>query len=163
MNQLANKYLQIICILIIIFSFGTFECYGQDQVSNEFDEVYNIGKQIAEGVALSIVTGLSLVDQDLEYSFTAEPDIFTYQENTWPILDVIVETQSKKIGDSKITFVLVLEIEKSSNVVVGTVKNVKVNGQADESLNILNNTMYIETEEGTKQVQLINGQLSLVK
>jgi hypothetical protein len=56
-----------------------------------------------------------------------------------------------------------LEIDQTSGTVVATLKNIKVDGEAEPSLEIMNNTMYIETEEGTEQVQLIDGELHFVE
>jgi hypothetical protein len=72
-----------------------------------------------------------------------------YQGNTWPILDVIVDTESRKLGNNKVTFVLLMEVDRKTQVIMGTVKNTRVNGNPQNNFSILNNTMYIETEEGT--------------
>lgn len=163
MIHIIKKYINIIWILFIIFALLSPACFGQNQAKNEFEEIYIVGRQIAEGVSLSILTGLSALDQKLQYSFETKRDIFTYRGNTWPILDVILKTESQKIGNTIITYVLLLEVDQNSQIIAGTVKNIRANGEVDESLNILNNTIYIETKEGTEQVQYINGQLSLVE
>ena len=71
--------------------------------SQEYDpayrEVYDIGKDIAEGINLSILTGLSLVDDELQYSDRYLNETFTFEENTWPIINVFIDIESQIIGD----------------------------------------------------------------
>tara|TARA_Y100000310_G_C20018697_1_gene506390 strand:- start:12 stop:527 length:516 start_codon:yes stop_codon:yes gene_type:complete len=127
-----------------------------------FDNSYEIGRQIAEGLILSIVVGMSIVDDKLVYSDEIKETTFSYGGNTWPILDVLIETESKLIGNNKIKFVLLLELGPDGTV-VGTVKNMIVDGSTDNMFSMMNNTMYVETEEGTEQVQLIGGELHFVE
>ena len=42
-----------------------------------------------------------------------------------------------------------MEVDRKTQVIMGTVKNTRVNGNPQNNFSILNNTMYIETEEGT--------------
>ena len=127
-----------------------------------FNSSYEIGHQIAEGLILSIVWGMSIVDDELLYSHEISESTFSYSGNRWPILDVTIETESNVIGNSIIIFVLLLELGDDGTV-VATVKNMKVDGLAENSFSALNNTMYVETEEGTEQVQLIEGELYFVE
>lgn len=122
-------------------------------------EIYSIGTEIAEGVGTSLAVGFSLMDSDLTYEIKTSNDEFTLEENTWPIIDVSVIVKSEVLSSPKITFVLLLEVDHSSGTVVGTVKNIKADGLANPSLDLMNNTMYIETNEGTEQVQIIEGEL----
>jgi hypothetical protein len=157
-----KNVVRILPVLLVILTWATL-CMGQSSPDNQYTETHSVGKQIAEGVSLSIVTGLSALDQELKYSLETKKDTFTYQGNTWPILDVAIDTESQKLGNNKITFVLLMEVDQGTQVIVGTVKNVKVNGKTGGNLAALNNTMYIETEEGTEQVQMVNGELRYVE
>ena len=135
--------------------------------SQEYDpayrEVYDIGKDIAEGINLSILTGLSLVDDELQYSDRYLNETFTFEENTWPIINVFIDIESQIIGDIGIKYFLLLENDQNG-VVVGTVKTMRVDGDYDDPfLTMLNNTMYIETDDGTEQVQIIDDQLYFVE
>tara|TARA_Y100000746_G_C15218341_1_gene332310 strand:- start:10 stop:465 length:456 start_codon:yes stop_codon:yes gene_type:complete len=135
--------------------------------SQEYDpayrEVYDIGKDIAEGINLSILTGLSLVDDELQYSDRYLNETFTFEENTWPIINVFIDIESQIIGDIEIKYFLLLENDQNG-VVVGTVKTMRVDGDYDDPfLTMLNNTMYIETDDGTEQVQIIDDQLYFVE
>ncbi len=67
------------------------------------------------------------------------------------------------MSNPNITFVLLLEIDNSSGTKAGTVKNIKVDGLPDPSLELMNNTMYIKTVEGIEQVKLIDGELRIVE
>jgi len=125
-------------------------------------DIYDIGTKIAEGVGTSIVAGLALVDAELTYDIETSNDKFSADGYTWSIIDVVIPIESEKLSNPKITFVLFLELEKSQGIVVGTVKNIKVDGSSEPSLEIMNNTMYIETEEGTEQVQMVDGELYFV-
>ena len=128
-----------------------------------YREVYNIGKDIAEGINLSILTGLSLVDDELQYSDRYLNETFTFEENTWPIINVFIDIESQIIGDIEIKYFLLLENDQNG-VVVGTVKTMRVDGDYDDPfLTMLNNTMYIETDDGTEQVQIIDNQLYFVE
>ena len=128
-----------------------------------YREVYDIGKDIAEGINLSILTGLSLVDDELQYSDRYLNETFTFEENTWPIINVFIDIESQIIGDIGIKYFLLLENDQNG-VVVGTVKTMRVDGDYDDPfLTMLNNTMYIETNDGTEQVQIIDDQLYFVE
>mgnify|MGYP000176804383 FL=1 len=105
---------------------------------------------------------MSIVDDELLYSHEISESTFSYSGNRWPILDVTIETESNVIGNSIITFVLLLELGDDGTI-VATVKNMKVDGLAENSFSAFNNTMYVETEEGTEQVQLIEGELYFVE
>jgi len=126
------------------------------------DNSYEIGRQIAEGIILSIVVGMSIVDDELVYSDEIKETTFSYGGNTWPILDVIIETESKLIGNNKFKFVLLLELGPDG-AVVGTIKNMTVDGSTVNVFSMMNNTSYVETEEGTEQVQLIKGEMHFVE
>ena len=152
-----NKYIEKKLSLLLLVSFLLSSCSNQ-----EFDKVYSIGNEIAEGVSTSIMVGLSVVDPGLIYKIETSNNEFTYEDNTWPIIDVSVNVESEVLSNPKITFVLMLEIDPITESVVGTVKNVKVDGEVEPSLQMMNNTMYIETEEGTEQVQLIDGKLNFI-
>ena len=153
-----NKYIEKKLCLLLLVSFLLSSCSNQTH-----DKAYRIGKEIAEGVSTSIIVGLSVVDPALSYEIKTSNDEFTHEYNTWPIIDVSVNVESEVLSNPKITFVLMLEIDPITESIVGTVKNVKVDGEAEPSLEIMNNTMYIETEEGTEQVQLIDGELNFVE
>jgi hypothetical protein len=144
----------ILSSLLMLFAFVLISC--QEQKNNE---IYSIGTEIAEGVGASLAVGFSLMDSDLTYEIKTSNDEFTLEENTWPIIDVSVIVKSEVLSSPKITFVLLLEVDYSSGTVVGTVKNIKADGLANPSLDLMNNTMYIETDEGTEQVQIIDGEL----
>ena len=149
---MKNKF--ILSSLLIFFAFVLIGC--EEQKNNE---IYSIGTEIAEGVGTSLAVGFSSMDSGLTYEIKTSNDEFTSQGNTWPIIDVSVIVKSEVLGSPKITFVLLLEIDNSSGTIVGTVKNIKADGLTDPSLEVMNNTMYIETDEGTEQVQIIEGEL----
>ena len=127
------------------------------------NEIYSIGTEIAEGVGTSLAVGFSLMDSDLTYKIITSNDEFTSQGNTWPIIDVSVIVKSDVLSNPKITFVMLLEIDNSSGTIAGTVKNIKADGLADSSLDVMNNTMYIKTDEGIEQVQIIDGELRFIE
>jgi len=127
------------------------------------NEIYSIGTEIAEGVGTSLAVGFSLMDSDLTYKINTSNDEFTSQGNTWPIIDVSVIVKSDVLSNPKITFVMLLEIDNSSGTIAGTVKNIKADGLADSSLDLMNNTMYIKTDEGIEQVQIIDGELRFIE
>ena len=141
-----KKIIRIFTVLLFL-SFITTSCNEQAE-----DTIYSIGAEIAEGVGTSLVVGFSAIDPDLTYEIETSNDEFTVQGNTWPIIDVSVNVESKVLSNPKITFVLMLEIDQTSETVVATLKNIKVDGEVEPSLEIMNNTMYIETEEGTEQI-----------
>jgi periplasmic protein TonB len=132
-----------------------------EQIDN--NEIYSIGTNIAEGVAASLAVGFSSIDSGLTYEVKTSNDVFTSQGNTWPIIDVSVIVNSEILSNPNITFVLFLEIDNSSGTKAGTVKNIKVDGLPDPSLELMNNTMYIKTVEGIEQVKLIDGELRIVE
>jgi protein TonB len=132
-----------------------------EQIDN--NEIYSIGTNIAEGVATSLAVGFSSIDSGLTYEIKTSNDVFTSQGNTWPIIDVSVIVNSEILSNPNITFVLLLEIDNSSGTKAGTVKNIKVDGLPDPSLELMNNTMYIKTVEGIEQVKLIDGELRIVE
>lgn len=127
-----------------------------------FDSFYEIGRQIANGLILSIVMGMSLVDEDLLYSYDIEETTFSFDGNTWPVLDILIETESKLIGKNEIKFVLFMEVGPNGTT-VGTIKNMTVDSSTENLFSSMNNTMYVETDEGTEQVQLIDGNLYFVE
>jgi hypothetical protein len=157
-NYIIMNNLYKITLTGLFISFLFLSCSNQ-----EYDKAYSIGKEIAEGVSTSIMVGLSVVDPGLQYKITTSNNEFTFEDNTWPIIDVSVNVESEVLSNPKITFVLMLEIDPITKSVVGTVKNIKVDGEAEASLEIMNNTMYIETEEGTEQVQLVDGKLNSIE
>lgn len=133
----------------------------QEQNSYE-NQIYDIGTQIAEGVSASLAIGMSSIDPSLEYEMETSNDKFSAQGHTWPIIDVLIKIQSQKLNNPQLTYVLLLEIDNATNTIVGTVKNIRSDGKRDEALEGMNNTMFIETSEGTEQVQFINGELQTV-
>jgi len=147
--------------VLSVFLFVSFVLTSCDEQTE--DTVYSIGSEISEGVGTSLAIGFSAIDPDLTYKIETSNDEFTEQGHTWPIIDVSVIVESKVLSNPKITFVLLLEIDQITESVVGTVKNIKVDGAVEPSLEIMNNTMYVETEEGTEQVQLIEGELHFVE
>ena len=151
---MIGKVIYKILLISLIYSQGYDPAYR---------EVYDIGKDIAEGINLSILTGLSLVDDELQYSDRYLNETFTFEENTWPIINVFIDIESQIIGDIEIKYFLLLENDQNG-VVVGTVKTMRVDGDYDDPfLTMLNNTMYIETDDGTEQVQIIDDQLYFVE
>ncbi len=152
-----KKLIKFFGVLLFI-SFVSTSCDEQTE-----DTVYSLGTEIAEGVGTSLAIGFSEIDPDLTYEIETSNDEFTAQGHTWPIIDVSVNVESKVLSNPKITFVLMLEIDQTTETVVATLKNIKVDGEAEPSLEIMNNTMYVETEEGTEQVQLIDGELHFVE
>ncbi len=152
-----KKLIKILGVLLFI-SFVSTSCDEQSE-----DTVYSLGTEIAEGVGTSLAIGFSEIDPDLTYEIETSNDEFTAQDHTWPIIDVSVNVESKVLSNPKITFVLMLEIDQTTETVVATLKNIKVDGETEPSLEIMNNTMYVETEDGTEQVQLIDGELHFVE
>lgn len=129
-----------------------------------YARVYQVGKEIAQGVGLSLVVGIAYSDPDLKYSIESKEDVFSVAGITWPILHVIVNIESKKIGDNKITFALFLETEEGvGTIIVGTVMNIRANGKVEQVLAVMNNHMFVETEEGTREVTLVEGELYFVE
>jgi len=152
-----NKFIKSLVVLIFL-SFIITSCNEQSE-----DTIYSIGTEIAEGVGTSLAVGFSSLDPELEYEIKTSNSEFTSQGNTWPIIDVSIIVESTVLNNPKITFVLLLEMDQTEGTIVGTVKNIKVDGEAEPSLEIMNDTMYVETEEGTEQVQLIDGELHFVE
>jgi hypothetical protein len=144
--------------LLLIASTVLSACSGKSE-----DTVYSIGVEIAEGISTSLAVGFTSIDPNLEYEIQTSNDEFTSGEYTWPIIDVTINTKSEVLNSPKITFVLLLEMDENYGTVVATLKNIKVDGKVDPSLEIMNNTMYVETDEGTEQVQLIDGELYFVE
>jgi hypothetical protein len=151
-----KKIITVFGVLLFV-SFIITSCGEQSK-----DTVYNIGTEIAEGVGTSLAIGFSVADPDLDYEIVTSNSEFSSEGHTWPIIDVSINVESSVLGNPKITFVLLLEIDQTDGTVVGTVKNIRVDGNQEPSLDVMNNTMYIETEEGTEQVQLVNGELQIV-
>jgi len=151
-----KKTLTVLGVLLFVSLIFT-SCGEQSE-----DTVYSIGTEIAEGVGTSLAIGFSAVDPDLVYEIVTSNSEFSAEGHTWPIIDVSINVVSSVLNDPKITFVLLLEMDQTDGTVVGTVKNIKVDGNQEPSLDIMNNTMYIETEEGTEQVELVNGELQIV-
>ncbi len=149
-----SKFLGVLLFILFVST----SCNEQSE-----DTVYSIGTEIAEGVGTSLAVGFSEIDPDLTYEIETSNDEFTAQGHTWPIIDVTINTKSEVLNSPKITFVLLLEMDQNDGTVVATLKNIKVDGAVEPSLEIMNNTMYVETEEGTEQVQLIDGELHFVE
>jgi len=126
-------------------------------------QIYEVGKKIAEGVSLGIIVGMSSADPDLKHEISTFQDKLTVQGNTWPILDVTIDIKSNLLQIQKITFVLLLEVDKTDGTIVGTAKRFLADGKQDANLDIMNNKMFIESEEGTHQVQVINGVRHIVE
>jgi hypothetical protein len=132
---------------------------------NNKSAVYALGREIAEGVALSIVTGMSVVDSDLEYEFDYKNETVARQDHTVLFIDVLIKITSQKIAANNISFDLILNRQPAGDsgfgYVLGIVKNIKVDGHNDNNgmLNALHNSMFIETDEGTVQVGIQNGRL----
>ena len=145
-----KRLLLIVLLLSVGFSQESDEKRSVKDVL--FDNSYEIGRQIAEGLILSIVVGISIADDELVYSDEIKESTFSHGGNTWPILDVLIETESKIIGNNEIKFVLFLELGPDE-IIVGTIKNMTVDGSTDNVFSMMNNTMYVETEEGTVLVQ----------
>lgn len=145
-------------VAMLFVSFVTTSCDEQAE-----DTIYSIGTEIAEGVGTSLAIGFSSLDPELDYEIETSNSEVTSQGHTWPIIDVSIIVESTILNNPKITFVLFLEMEQTEGTIVGTVQNIKVDGEAEPTLEIMNNTMYIETEEGTEQVQLIDGELHFVE
>ena len=79
------------------------------------------------------------------------------------IINIFIDIESQIIGDIEIKYFLLLENDQNG-VVVGTVKTMRVDGDYDDPFfTMLNNTMYIETDDGTEQVQIIDDQLYFVE
>ena len=136
---------------------------GTPKTASTVADVYAIGEEIAEGLVGSIDTGLKSADSGTACEFTTKRDKLAVQQHTFPILDVRMECTDKK-STFKIGWVLIMEMDK--NVPVATVKMVKLNGKAVDSSNAfhaLNNTMYVETDEGTEQVKRVGGKLVFVE
>ena len=120
-------------------------------------EIYKIGNEIAEGVGTSVAIGITSSDPDSKYKINKSEGKFSFQGNTWPIIDVSIDIDSALLRNPKITFTLLLEADQSSGTIVGTLKNIRADGEKSQPLEGMNNTYYIETEEGTEQVTLENG------
>jgi hypothetical protein len=161
------KYIVVIIAVLLSLWFFYFEPNLSpekvkiEQIDN--NEIYSTGTNIAEGVAASLAVGFSSIDSGLTYEVKTSNDVFTSQGNTWPIIDVSIIVNSEILSNPNITFVLFLEIDNSSGTKAGTVKNIKVDGLPDPSLELMNNTMYIKTVEGIEQVKLIDGELRIVE
>jgi len=153
MNKIIKSFVVLLFLSCIITS-----CNEQSE-----DTIYSIGAEIAEGVGTSLAVGFSSLDPELDYEIKTSNSEFTSQGHTWPIIDVSIIVESTVLNNPKITFVLLLEMEQTEGTIVGTVKNIKVDGEAEPSLEIMNDTMYVETEEGTEQVQFIDGELHFVE
>lgn len=127
------------------------------------ERVYSIGEEISEGVALSIVIGLATADEDLKYEISRIRDEFTHQNYTWLLIRSAIDIQSKTLNNMHITFWLALEVNPSDGVVIGTVKRMMLDGEKNEYLSLMNNKMFVETEEGTVQVALKNGKIKYLE
>ena len=126
------------------------------------DGIYDIGKRIAVDLGLTLATGMKMFDPKVEYDMTARADTFSAQGYTWPILRVNVNIKSEALANPKITFVLLLEKDKSVGTIVATLKNIRVDGKKNQALEIMHNTMYAETENGTEQVKIVNGKIESI-
>jgi hypothetical protein len=128
-----------------------------------FKKAYGSGKQIAEGIAKAIMGGMAKTDPKIKYDLEIKETTFTHEGNTWPILDVKIETKSQKIENLKLTFVLLLEKDQGSQTIVGTIKNIRINDDPKNAFSKFNNIMYIMTEKGIKRVQTVDGKLQIVE
>ena len=149
-----NVFLCLLFVFFIVPQVGASE--PKRITSTDMQDVYAVGNEIAEGVALSFGEGLKLVDSGVKYSIEHENDTLTVQPHTWPIIETTIMFSGTRIGSGKASFVLFLEV--GYGTVVGTVKHIKVDGELQQDSPLLN-TMFIETEEGTEQVMLNNGKL----
>ncbi len=128
--------------------------------NSKYNNYYIYGDKIAEGVSLSMVTGMMVTDPKLTYLTTFVHDTLTIKNNTWPLIEVTTKVYSKIIGDIVITYYLLME--QGANNIVGTVKRIKVNGNPKNSLIIMNNKMFIEDDIGTRQVQVKDGKIQII-
>ncbi len=115
--------------------------------------IYTTGKKIAEGVGTSFAYGSLIIDPELDYKIITKNNKIGKQ----PVINVELAIKSTILRNPKYTFLLFLEQKNTPKLIVGTVKQMKVDGHSTPSTNIMNNTMYIETKEGTEQVKLLNG------
>ncbi len=122
-----------------------------------------IGKQIADGVATSIVEGMKLVDPGLDHDLSISPKDIGNGNHSWRMIDAVIDVKSKVMKDPKITFTLLLEIDSSSDQVIGTVAEINCDGKPNAMLNGMKNKMFTETTEGTEQVELVDGQYRSVE
>jgi hypothetical protein len=119
----------------------------------KYSKYYPTGLEIAEGLSLSIKTGMTAIDPNLVYTLETKKGVFAFEGNEWPIVDVQISIESKLLNNPIITYKILLEEDKSGTI-VGTVKVVRADGKEDPSLKYLENTMYIGNKEGTQQVVL---------
>ncbi len=123
----------------------------------------DIGKQIAVGVATSIVEGMKLVDPELDHTLSISPKDIGDGNHSWRMIEAVIDVKSKVMKNPKIAFTLLLEIDSSSDQVIGTIAEIKGDGKPNAMLNGMKNKMFTETTEGTEQVELINGQYQSVE
>jgi hypothetical protein len=119
----------------------------------KYSKYYPTGLEIAEGLSLSIKTGMIAIDPNLVYTLETKKGVFAFEGNEWPIVDVQISIESKLLNNPVITYKILLEEDKSGTI-VGTIKVVRADGKEDPSLKYLENTMYIGNKEGTQQVVL---------
>lgn len=127
-----------------------------------YDEAYRTGSQIVESITQSMMKGFASNDPGITHDLTITKSTYTHQNNTWPILDVVIETRSDQLQNPKVEFILFLERAQSSQKIVGIIKNIRINGNPENSFSGFNYTMHIMTESGVRQVQLVNGILTEV-
>jgi len=122
-------------------------------------DIHKIGKQIAYGICFNQLKNMKDGDPNIEYQILTNQNSFTAQANTWPIVDTVIKIDSNVYGKSELSFMLFLEIYKKNGTVVGTIKKIKFNGNENHKWNHLENSMFIDTPEGTVEVKMMNGKL----
>ena len=154
MNKLVLSFLVVFSLL---FSYETSFAFGTPVKVSTMEEVYETGKNIAQGIAEGFIIGLEAVDGKLQYKITHKNDTYKYKEHKWPVIKTFIELS----GEQKTNIVLILFLEASGDCIVGTVQAVVANGKVINSP--LTKTMYVETDEGIEQVAIKNGKLIFVE
>ena len=154
MNKLV---LSFFVVAFLLFSYETSFAFGTPVKVSTIEEVYETGKNIAQGVAEGFIIGLEAVEGKLQYKITHKNDTYKYKEYEWPIIKTFIEIS----GEQKTNIVIVLFLEASEDCVAGTIQAVFANGKVINSP--LTKTMYVETDEGIEQVKLQNGKLIFVE
>jgi len=155
LSRILKLCLMVVAFISMILISG---CGDRQPNANALKEVYKIGSEIAEAVTRNIVDHLLESDQNLTYSANVLESTHSQDSNTWPILDVTIETRSQIEGDRNIRYFLFLEIGSNSTI-IGTIMRISIDGETENSLAVLKETMYVVTEEGVQQVRLIDGKL----
>lgn len=134
----------------------------EEQKEIIYSDIHKIGKQIAYGICFNQLENMKDKDPNIEYQILTNQDSFTAQENTWPVVDTTIQIDSQVYGKSELSFLLLLEISKKNGTVVGTIKNIKFNGNENNKWNHLENSMFIDRTEfsdGIVEVRIVNGKL----